>query len=146
MGDFTSKVGDQALGNEPYKLTVNPTAPQGAINNNLIYFDPAYYPGPWGSTTSLQSGWRVKTVGNDVELSLDVPGSQSSDLNVIIECGLIKVTGKRSDTGWCVGSNYNLGNDYDPKTATASVTSGVLTVTLQRFKERAVYQVTVTNK
>lgn len=87
--------------------------------------------------------WRRKVEGESITLSYDVPGVRVEDANVEIDCGVIKFSGRRHDTGATVSSTCNVGHDYDPESATASIDMGVLTIKLERLASRRTHKVPV---
>lgn len=80
----------------------------------------------------LSSSYRVSDVENGLELSLDLPGVKSKDLNVQITDRVINVSGK--SRGDDFKHSYRLSKEYDPETVTASLEDGVLTLGFSKVK------------
>ena len=72
--------------------------------------------------TSSPTWRRFDEVGK-VTLSLDVPGVRIEDATLLMNAGVVMFNGKRFDTGYNIGSTYNLGDGYDPNTAEATIDS-----------------------
>lgn len=92
---------------------------------------------------SVEKTWRVK---DDQEKNMryvatDMPGVRAECLSIDIENGAIKIVGLRFDTNESFELTYNVGTDYDPTTCEASLTHGVLMISikkLDKFKARRV--------
>jgi len=98
------------------------------------------------SVTSPPCKWRAAQASDGLTLTIDMPGLRSADACIELENGSLKVTGKRFDTGLNLYEQYTIGTDYDPKSASAVLDAGVLTITVKRFKEKRPHRVPVTDK
>lgn len=100
------------------------------------------------SIFSAEAQWRELDVNdttcegiNTKVLATDMPGVHVNTLNVSIENGTLKAIGQRFDTGDVVERVFDLGDRYDPSTAEASLTHGVLTIRIklhEKFKNRTI--------
>lgn len=93
----------------------------------------------------VQTAWRIMYDRDKVTASIDVPGVKLEDLEVIIENGIIKVTGKRFDNGYVVNLVQTIGVDYDPESSAADLEAGVLTIVVKKF-DKVVHRVNVKGK
>jgi len=119
----------------PVPWAVPHVSPPPANNHSYVYLNPV-----------PASPWHVTTLGDKIELILDVPGVRPEDLNVVIESMVIKVTGKRADNGWAVLQTWPLGNDYNPATTEASMELGTLRLVIMKHVNKQSHQVKVTVK
>jgi len=112
--------------------------------------DPWMNPAGWGTITTtswpVQPTWRVTFGADRITAATDVPGIRLEDLDVVIENGVIKATGKRFDNGQSVSLTQVIGVDYDSTTSEASLEAGVLTVTVRKFKDKVTHKVNVKAK
>jgi HSP20 family molecular chaperone IbpA len=90
--------------------------------------------------------WKFTVHADRCVAQHDFPGVKVSDLLVSIEGNVIKVSGRRFDTGLSVNAEWYIGNDYDAKTAEASLEAGVLTVVVMKCKEKHVHHVRVVER
>lgn len=94
--------------------------------------DDLYAP-TWSSR--LSSSYRVNNIDDGLELSLDLPGVKSKDLNVQVTDRVIIISGK--SRGDDFKHTYRLSKEYDPETASASLEDGVLTLRFAKVKNTA---------
>lgn len=91
--------------------------------------------------------WRTKQHKDRIELSIDVPGVRADDLDVQLDGTVLRVSGKRFDSGLKVEHTYAVdGSTYDPQTSEAFLDSGVLTVVVKRHVNRTSKTIKVTVK
>ena len=83
--------------------------------------------------SSRLSSYRSNSVDNGLELSLDLPGVKSKDLNVQISDRLITISGKLR--GEDFKHSYRLSKEYDPETVSATLEDGVLLLKFSKVKE-----------
>lgn len=92
------------------------------------------------------SPWRVKLTSNSMVASVDMPGVKLEDVEVTIDDGVLRASGKRSDTGAVTKAELEVGSVFDPSTAEATLVDGVLAVEIQRIPERKPRRVPVSAK
>lgn len=117
-----------------FPWTPAPWIPDVQTANNYIYIDPR--PSPWHVTTAYDR----------ITLVLDVPGVKPEDLNVQVEAGMLKVTGKRFDNGFAVLESWPIGSDYDMTTASAVLELGTLKLVFMKLASKQAHKVPVTVK
>lgn len=94
--------------------------------------DDIYAPS-WNSR--LSSSCRVNNTDTGLELSLDLPGVKSKDLNIQITDRLVTISGKsRGDE---FKHSYRLSKEYEPESADAKLEDGVLLLTFSKVKGSA---------
>lgn len=101
-----------------------------------------------GGPVGVNLGWREVDLEDEENegvktkvLATDMPGVHGNMLAVSVEEGKLRVVGQRFDTGETVEREYELGDKFDPSTAEAELTHGVLTVRIkmhQKFKNRTI--------
>ena len=101
-----------------------------------------------GQPMGVNLGWREVDLEDEENegvktkvLATDMPGVHGNMLAVSVENGKLKAVGQRFDTGETVEREYELGDKFDPSTAEAELTHGVLTVRIkmhQKFKNRTI--------
>ncbi len=83
------------------------------------------------SVKKNNSAWREALVDDILHLSTDVPGMHVKSLNLSVEDGVLKLIGQRFDTNEIIEKSFNLTHKYDPDTIHASLTHGVLVMTIK---------------
>ena len=104
---------------------------------------------PCGTTTwppPVAPPWRMSLAAGVLSAAIDMPGILMDDLTVEIKSGTLKVAGVRFDTKQGVSYEKTIGNDYDPKSAAATLCSGVLTITVKAFVDTSGFKVPITAK
>lgn len=97
-----------------------------------------------GQPTMSNHGWREKIDADDESvkvLATDIPGVHANTMNVKVCDGKLVVVGQRFDTNETVERTFDLGDKYDPSTASASLTHGILTVRVkmhEKFADRVI--------
>ena len=141
-------IGDLPPVYEP-PVKVVPVGP--SIMPNGIF--PSVQPNPAFDWSGISLGtitpnpWHLTFQADKVVARCDVPGAKLESINVEITNGSISVNYRRFDTGGlCYPQSQQIGQDYDPSTAEATLEAGVLTVTVARFKDKVAHKVTVTAK
>lgn len=90
-----------------------------------------------------ERGWNTKLIGDQLTLSVDVPGVRTDSITIEIEDHIVRVVCTRFDSGVIITKRCDVNRDYDPATAIAVLDSGVLTISLKKFREKIVHRVTV---
>jgi hypothetical protein len=105
---------------------------------------------PYGAVTlacpPVTSPWRMSLNAGVLSAAIDMPGILMDDLTVEIKSGTLKVAGVRFDTKQGVSYEKTIGNDYDPKSAVATLCSGVLTIAVKAFVDTSGFKVPITAK
>lgn len=117
------------------------------VPNMLPWYLNFFEPLQWIDMTSTvcKSPWRTELKGDLLLLSVDVPGMLAEDLTVTVnEYWVIEVRGSRHDTQQAVAFIHSVDKSYDRDTVEASLSSGVLRITLKRTVDRQVRTVPVT--
>lgn len=91
------------------------------------------YTSKWRAASTAP--YRVDVVDEVLNLSVDLPGLKSKDLNVQITGREIKVSGKIREEEFKY--TYKLSKDYDPETVDAKLEDGVLTLKFAKTKTAA---------
>lgn len=85
---------------------------------------------------SLRDEVRSSTEGEQLKISLDVPGVKKEDVDITFESGnVVKITAKRADLNTTSTWRYLISDAYDRESAEAKLEDGVLTILLSK-KER----------
>lgn len=67
-----------------------------------------------------------------ITLSIDMPGVKKEDLTLMVDRGILSVTGERKNRDYKYSRRWRLADDMDPTAITAALEDGVLTVTIPR--------------
>lgn len=89
------------------------------------------------------SPWRVKVTDEELTVSIDIPGVKLSDLSVVVDQAVMKMSGKRFDNGTPVFQTYIVPVTYDPTSSSAVLEAGVLTVQFSRAKDQVLHKIAV---
>lgn len=119
----------------PHTPVIQPLVPSGWLS-------------PWMTTIvttglPVQPCFRVLQNGDTLQLSLDIPGVKPEEVVCEVENGSIRVSALRADTKVGNVQTHWVGHDYDVKTCEATAENGVLTVTIQKLKEKRVKRIVV---
>lgn len=106
----------------------NTVSPYSYENNNTLlkFFD------SFNGVNAVNQTYSSKEEGENLLLSIDLPGAKSSDIKVESVVGQVKISGKQK--GKDFHQTYSLPKAYDPSTGTAKLEDGVLTLNFSKFK------------
>jgi HSP20 family molecular chaperone IbpA len=85
-------------------------------------------------SNTVTANYDVRENESGLTLSIDLPGTKSSDLKVETASGLIKISGKQKGKDFFY--EYSLNKNYNPLTGAAKLEDGVLTLTFNKREEQ----------
>lgn len=86
----------------------------------------------------------IRDHGDNVELTIDVPGIKASNLNVAVEDRVLTISGTRDDSSF--SRQFQLDKTVDIEHLKANLADGVLTITAAKVQEPAPINITITEE
>jgi HSP20 family molecular chaperone IbpA len=83
----------------------------------------------------------ITTSGNQLTLSIDLPGVKRTDLKITVEGRNLLISGKQK--GKDFKYSYCVDKQYEPESATSKLEDGVLTIKFEKKKVEKIFEIKV---
>lgn len=117
-----------------YKMQNNFMRDFGEFYNDMLDFGEGF--------SEVFNTSNVKENKDDYVLDFEIPGVKKEDIVLVVEDGLLKLEGKRSD-GKVYNGKWKLPKNIDEKHIAAKLVDGILTLTIKKAKKAKNIKITV---